>query len=238
MGYNSGSTSIHSRPGQNWVSDLILECEVTVEPSEGVFALELSKGPDRFQAQWDVSSGTCTLNRVTDGRITELARRPTSLKAGGTYRVRFANVDDRLTVWVDRRLPFDDGVEYEPTLAKDFGPVEANDLRRPASIGVSKAAVSVRRVKLFRDTYYTVVPGGNRPDADSVDWSDPEQWKSLSGDAMPAKTIYVQPGHYLCLGDNSPESSDGRSWGLVPERLMLGRALFVYWPLNRVGRIR
>ena len=53
--------------------------------------------------------------------------------------------------------------------------------------------------------------------------------------------IEVQPGHYLCMGDNSPESSDGRTWGLVPERLLLGRALLVYWPAwptNRMGRIR
>jgi signal peptidase I len=46
------------------------------------------------------------------------------------------------------------------------------------------------------------------------------------------------------MGDNSAESSDSRYWGLVPERLMLGRALVVYfpfWPLgsvNRAGTIR
>jgi signal peptidase I len=50
------------------------------------------------------------------------------------------------------------------------------------------------------------------------------------------------------MGDNSPHSSDGRCWGLVPERLMLGRALVVYYPfwapvwpfsspVNRVGAI-
>jgi signal peptidase I len=44
--------------------------------------------------------------------------------------------------------------------------------------------------------------------------------------------MYVQPSHYLCLGDNSPESSDGRYWGLVPQRLLLGRALMVYYPFN------
>ena len=34
------------------------------------------------------------------------------------------------------------------------------------------------------------------------------------------------------------ESSDGREWGLVPERLMLGRALVVYFPFNRAGTIK
>jgi len=51
-------------------------------------------------------------------------------------------------------------------------------------------------------------------------------------------TLYVQPNHYLCLGDNSPESSDSRVWGLVPNRLLLGRALLVYYPFGRAGRIR
>ena len=49
---------------------------------------------------------------------------------------------------------------------------------------------------------------------------------------LEAKTFYVKTGHYLCLGDNSPESSDGRSLGLVHERLMLGRAPVVYYPFK------
>ena len=52
------------------------------------------------------------------------------------------------------------------------------------------------------------------------------------------RTMYVQPGHFLCLGDNSTESSDGRAWGLVPQRLLLGRALIVYYPFSRAGLIR
>jgi signal peptidase I len=55
---------------------------------------------------------------------------------------------------------------------------------------------------------------------------------------MPVRTYYVQPGHFLCLGDNSPHSSDGRAWGLVPERLMLGRALMVYYPFPPLGEKR
>ena len=41
---------------------------------------------------------------------------------------------------------------------------------------------------------------------------------------------YVQPGHTMCLGDNSAQSSDSRTWGTVPDRLMLGKAVFVFWP--------
>jgi signal peptidase I len=40
------------------------------------------------------------------------------------------------------------------------------------------------------------------------------------------------------MGDNSSQSSDGRMWGLVPERLMLGRAVFIFWPVERIGFIK
>ena len=64
----------------------------------------------------------------------------------------------------------------------------------------------------------------------------PDAWKPLNN--PPIKTLYVQPGHYLCLGDNSPQSSDGRSWGLVPDNLMMGRAVVIYFPFHRMGRIQ
>jgi signal peptidase I len=52
------------------------------------------------------------------------------------------------------------------------------------------------------------------------------------------QTFYIQPGHYFCLGDNSSSSSDGRDWGQVPERLLLGKAVVVYWPPSRIGVIK
>jgi signal peptidase I len=251
MGYNSKSPEgIHPVLPRNWVGDLILECEVAVDQPEGQLVLELSKGVDRFQARWDLASGQCSLVRLTDGKETALESKPTALKKKGTYKLRFANVDERLTVWVDGSLPFGDGVIYPPPSRR--GPFR-NDLE-PASIGAKGSPLSVRHLKLWRDTYYTVSvnpPADARPVQDILAsggsdaekerkshqlFSSPEQWDELRN--LPSTTMYVQPDHYLCLGDNSPESSDGRSWGMVPNRLLLGRALLVYWPIGRVGAIR
>ena len=38
---------------------------------------------------------------------------------------------------------------------------------------------------------------------------------------------------YWAMGDNSYNSSDSRYWGTVPERNLVGPALFCYFPLGR-----
>ena len=52
------------------------------------------------------------------------------------------------------------------------------------------------------------------------------------------KTILVPPGYYFVMGDNSASSHDSRFWGFVPEENMIGRADFIYWPLNRIRMIK
>jgi signal peptidase I len=240
MGYNTYQGGQHqSLLGSNWVGDLILECEAAIDNPQGELTLELSRGVDRFRARWDLSTGTCTLLRVTGGQEQTLDSKPTAVSKKGTYRLRFANVDERLVVWVNGELPFDSGVTYPPPKAHEIGPRADNDLQ-PVSIGVRGGGVAVHKLRLFRDTYYTV--GGhdndrpNEPDVSGVNPTDPDTWRDLKN--PPLLTMYVQPDHFLCLGDNSPESSDGRSWGTVPQRLLLGRALLVYYPFGRAGRIR
>jgi signal peptidase I len=48
----------------------------------------------------------------------------------------------------------------------------------------------------------------------------------------------VPPGKYFVLGDHRGSSSDSRTWGYVPRENIYGKAVFVYWPLNQMGRLR
>ncbi len=237
LGYNAGIdwNPIQQAPiprdhgntdATRWVGDLLLECEVDLTAGSEV-VLELSKGANRFQAKF--GNGEVSLARVGPGdKEFGEPKQPCKVREG-VHKLRFANVDNRLWVWVDdKRIDFGAAADYSPSEPAAYDPedsskegwVRANDIDAPASIGAKGPVAAVRNIKLFRDVYYT----------------------RSGGDQTEADIFYVQPGHYLCLGDNSAQSSDSRSWGVVPERLMLGKAVFVFWPAfpapSRIGFIK
>lgn len=43
----------------------------------------------------------------------------------------------------------------------------------------------------------------------------------------------VPEGHYLVCGDNTAESLDGRYFGWLPEKNIVGRAFCIWWPIPR-----
>ena len=58
---------------------------------------------------------------------------------------------------------------------------------------------------------------------------------ALPGGAVTVAGEVLHAGDgYVVLGDNLPASSDSRSFGPVPRRLLLGRCVHRYWPEQRV----
>ena len=49
---------------------------------------------------------------------------------------------------------------------------------------------------------------------------------------------YVPVGHIFPMGDNRDDSNDARYFGPVHLEKVLGRGMFIYWPLSRISPIR
>jgi len=49
--------------------------------------------------------------------------------------------------------------------------------------------------------------------------------------------IVLGDNEFFLLSDDRSYTNDSRTWGPVPVRNITGRALFRYWPLNRIGRV-
>lgn len=239
LAYNTAESPGHKARdnGQFPVLDLMLEATATLEQPDSSVALEVSKGTRRFRATFREGEVRVEILGPA-GR--ELAVAPTLMKTGSRYDLRLANFDSQIRVWVDGRLiDLPGGGTYTPWESGGFdlacgaalggvftpaawGGTAQNDLAAPASV-LAAGGVTVSGLKLYADTYFTPAGTQRGRDAKSDD---------------PIDTYFVQPGHYFCLGDNSAQSLDGRVWGLVPERLLLGKAEFVFWPWQRMGFIK
>ncbi len=63
------------------------------------------------------------------------------------------------------------------------------------------------------------------------EYRDPTSWRDGDEQTVPE-------GQYFVLGDHRNSSSDSRTWGYVPRDNIYGKAVFVYWPLDKMGRLR
>ena len=52
------------------------------------------------------------------------------------------------------------------------------------------------------------------------------------------KKIVVAKNSYFVMGDNSASSQDSRYWGFVPKNNVLGKAILIYWPPQRIRIIK
>ncbi|MEM1424276.1 MAG: signal peptidase I, partial [Planctomycetota bacterium] len=190
---------------------------------------------------------------VTDpeGATTALASGPgVTFSDGRTVEVEFWHWDQRLALYVDgekllegdydwdaaQRMVRSTGVHpSEITSAADTS-LESQGAYGPAKPGVSwsfaGAPVRLHRVGLDKDIYW-------RPD-------------DTRRACHPIDKMILRDDQFFVLGDNAAASADGRKWnevhpevqkidstvGVVPERLMLGKAFFVYFPSpHNLGRI-
>lgn len=238
--YNSDN---YPKPGRScldgacWVGDLMLAMRVEAAKSVGEVAIELGEGTRRYRCALNL--GTRRVALAQNG--VELAATEYASLPSGPFDLRFANVDDRLTVWVDDRLVFGEGIDVAPPRPEERGP-RPEDLA-PVRVGVAGGGASLSRLSLWRDTFYrksardaemaTDYPN-LAPVKSLATWRE-RHWLGLKA------TFTLEPDEFFCLGDNSPCSFDGREWRrtqFVSRHQMLGRALLLYWPISRWKFVR
>lgn len=63
--------------------------------------------------------------------------------------------------------------------------------------------------------------------------------KTYGGSFLRENTAVVVPqDSYFVMGDNRSGSSDSREWGFVPIKLVIGKSMFVYWPIDKMQLIK
>ncbi len=57
-------------------------------------------------------------------------------------------------------------------------------------------------------------------------------------DTRSYREITVPADSYFVLGDHRSLSNDSREFGAVPLRFIAGKAVFIYWPMEKLGALR
>lgn len=263
-GYNcyTGGRGPNLEDDRFWVGDLTLNCTLEIMSVAGPDAevvLELVEGVRKYQCRFDVNTGKATLRRNDDLAANpaavdhEMATAMTPVRGVGKYEITFANVDDRLCLWVNNGwmnnglIRFGSGAEF--TSPENRRPQEA-DL---APLGFAAKGVAARMSDLVveRDIYYRAESVDNagfpppEPElSDSFHVRDSLYHPAEYGDfyAHNAREVtfkQMTSDEFFVMGDNSPRSQDSRLWSnsrhavnrhAVPRQALLGKAFFIYWP--------
>jgi signal peptidase I len=239
----------------HWVGDLSLAANLKVDAPGGSVRFDLVKGGVVNRCEIDLTTGIATLRHGE----TTLGQGPSGVVGKGRHAIRFANIDGRLTLEVDGRATFGDGLVYDD--GSNPPPVPAPADLSPAGITAVGSSIKVSGLVLKRDIYYTLNPGqsdfGNlwdeRDPRNAIELfdnlADPSRFAFLQ--QLQPKDYPIGQDRFLMLGDNSPMSRDSRGWRNedrydpdtdrgwdrsgresweVPRALMTGKAFFVYWP--------
>jgi len=201
-------------------SDLRVRMVVDSRQAHGRIGVALGKYGILYRGQVDMQGHMSITRQTEDGEeiLETLDLAPPRLNR--PTHLTFSNVDHRLT------LQF--GSE---TLAHDLNgsahSLEGSRTILPEVQIFGAGQLELTHVALFRDTHYT---GAH---------------SSRESRATEGKPFQLSEDEFFVLGDNSPNSEDGRWWkkpntssrgqeppraGVVPRDYLVGKAMFVYWP--------
>ncbi len=144
------------------MGDLTINCHVDVKEHEpdGEVVLDLNQGARSYRCHLELATGRATLayaepHDATDmGEEHKLASTTTPFVGPGSHDISFANVDDRLCLWIDGRLvQFTESTDVHALRRRPDSAPWDEDLI-PVGIAARGADVTVSHLFLQRDIYY------------------------------------------------------------------------------------
>ena len=102
-----------------------------------------------------------------------------------------------------------------------------NEAYRPEALVKRVIGLAGDKVEVDYDTNSVMVNGDILP--------EPYLGEEMFGSGI--FSVTVPEGHVFVLGDNRNNSSDGRVFGTIDKRLILGKALFRLFPFNGIGTV-
>lgn len=225
-------------------SDLKLSFDYRRLDGDGPLRARLTKYGHEFTAE--LTPGRARLlHRRRDGTEVEIGA--AALRTDGApVRVELMNVDYRASLVIDGQVVAQTTPDqYAPDvtwLLEQFRERAAPPPAPSIRIEAEKQEAVLAHVGLWRDVYYTPRDAGGT----EARHAHPPTGRDGTGPIkLASRARDGAENEYFVCGDNSAASWDARFWdrdvflkderlwvedGRVPERFMLGRAFFVYWP--------
>ena len=162
----------------------------------GTLALAINDGTSTAELRLTIPEGSLELVESERNRSTfELTAETIAELSKQTVPVELTNFDQQLLLVINDQV----------VLRRPWPNTVAVGTASPFSIGVARLDATLNELRLYRDIYYSAYPVGAAPPAT-------RRW-------------LLGPDEFFLLGDNPPISIDGRLWGPVPARLIIGKPL-------------
>lgn len=205
----SDQNGYNNRSGSNEMGDVKIIFDVTLLKGSQCLELVLEKNNNVFTAIIPADDTNAKGRLIKDGNV--VLETGIRLQTGSTQKIEFSNVDHvaSLSINKDKVFVFD----YDDGMVPDSRPFDTSKIR----FGGTRIHGTFENIKIFHDIYYTSLAAGT--------WGTTE-------------AIQLGEKDYFMLGDNSRNSNDSRVWKFVPEDNLVGKAFFVFWPLDTMKFIK